>query len=43
MYLIPYAMYEASYEEYDSYIRKPYDPSELSTYEYHEKKEPVLC
>ncbi len=32
-------MYEYSYEKYDSYIRKPYDPSELSTFEHYGKKE----
>jgi outer membrane protein assembly factor BamB len=31
--------YQPLYEEYASYIRQPYDPSELSSYEYREKKE----
>jgi outer membrane protein assembly factor BamB len=30
---------EYFYEEYNSYIRQPYDPSDLSTSEYREKKE----
>ncbi len=33
------AMNEYPYEKYDSYIRNPYDSSDLSRYEYHEKKE----
>lgn len=33
------AMNESSYEAYDGYIRKPYDPSELTTLGHYEKKE----
>jgi len=32
-------MNDYSYEKYDSYIRKPYDPSDLLTFEHHEEKE----
>jgi outer membrane protein assembly factor BamB len=31
--------YQPLYEEYVCYIRQPYDPSDLSKYEYREKKE----
>jgi outer membrane protein assembly factor BamB len=34
-----YAMNESSYETYDVYIRKPYDPSDLSAFRHYEKKE----
>jgi|GEM_PF-771646 len=35
----PDTMNEHFYEDYDRYLRQPYDPSELSRYEYRERRE----